>query len=150
MYEESLRMPLMMRYPAEIPSGQVAEQMVMNLDFAPTLLDFAGVPIPTDIQGESFRSMVTGSPPSNWRTSIYYHYYEYPYGWHNVKKHFGVRNERYKLINFYNDAYWELFDLQEDPHELNNVYDNPDYANVVDQMKEELTRLRAFYGDDEF
>ena len=65
-------------------------------------------------------------------------------------KHFGVRSQRYKLINFYNDAYWELFDLQEDPHELNNVYEDPGYADIADQMREELTRLRAFYGDDEF
>lgn len=151
MYEESLRMPLVMRYPAVIPAGQVTDEMVLNLDFAPTFLDLAHIEIPEEIQGKPLRTIISGNnAPSDWRTSIYYHYYEYPHGWHDVKRHFGVRTERYKLIDFYNDHYWELFDLKEDPNELNNIYENPEYADVVNELKEELTRLRDFYGDNEY
>jgi arylsulfatase A-like enzyme len=150
MYEESFRTPLLMRYPAVVPAGTTATEMVMNLDFAPTFLDFAGVEVPSDMQGEPLRGVVTGNPPEDWRKSVYYHYYEYPDGWHSVRRHFGVRNDRYKLINFYNDAIWELYDLESDPHELNNVYSDPSYSDVVTEMKAELTRLRDYYGDDEF
>ncbi len=148
MYEESLRMPLMLRYPKDVKAGQVAGAMVLNLDFAPTFLDYAGVKAPADMQGESFRAIARGVKPENWRTSIYYHYYEYPHGWHNVKRHYGVRTERYKLIHFYNDIdAWELYDLQKDPHELNNVIDDPDYTAIVKKLKLELNRLRQKYGD---
>jgi len=150
MYEESLGMPLVMRYPDEIKSAQVSQKMVMNLDFASTFLDFAGVDIPSDMQGKSLRSIVKGKSPADWRESIYYHYYEYPHGWHNVKRHCGVRTGQYKLIHFYQDDIWELFDLQKDPNEMNNVYANPEYADIVIDLKKELKRLQEFYGDTEY
>ncbi|GAH87421.1 unnamed protein product, partial [marine sediment metagenome] len=135
MYEESLRMPLLVRYPKEIKAGSVNDDIVLNLDFAPTLLDFAGVSKPADMQGRSFCQVLQGSTPQDWRTSMYYHYYEYP-GWHAVKRHYGVRTKRYKLIHFYYDIdAWELYDLQKDPNELNNIYDNPTYADVVKKLK---------------
>ena len=148
MYEESLSMPLVMRYPKEIKSGQISDDMVLKLDFASTFLDYAGVEIPADIQCESFRSLAYGKKPADCRTSMYYHYYEYPHGWHFVKRHYGIRTERYKLIHFYNDIdAWELYDLKKDPHELNNVYDSPEYAQVVKDLKMKLDRLQDKYGD---
>ena len=116
MYEESLSMPLVMRYPNAIPAGQVTDAMALNLDFAPTLLDFAGVSIPDAMQGHSLRPILAGTPTSDWRTSMYYHYYEYPHGWHDVKKHYGIRTTQYKLIHYYDDIdEWELYDLSKDP-----------------------------------
>jgi arylsulfatase A-like enzyme len=148
MYEESLSMPLVMRYPREIAAGQVSDAMALNLDFAPTFLDYAGVQIPEDMQGESLRSLARGQKPANWRTSMYYHYYEYPHGWHRVKKHYGIRTEQYKLIHYYDDIdAWELYDLKEDPHEINNVYGNPVYADIIKNLKAELKRLQQKYGD---
>ena len=147
MYEESLRMPLLVRYPQKIRPGSVNEDMVLNLDFGPTFLDFAGVARPADMQGRSFRRVLLDKTPKDWRTSMYYHYYEYP-AVHMVKRHYGVRTQRYKLIHFYNDIdAWELYDLQEDPNELNNVYDNPAYADIVRELKAELERLQKQYGD---
>ena len=146
MYEESLRMPLIIRYPEEIRPG-VSSEMVMNLDFAPSFLDYAGVPAPSDMQGQSMRRILHGDKPGDWRQSIYYHYYEYP-AEHSVKRHYGIRNRRYKLIHFYFDIdAWELYDLETDPHELVNVYDNPSYAPTVAELKGELERLRKRYGD---
>ena len=149
MYEESLRMPLLVRYPKEIKAGSVNDDIVLNLDFAPTLLDFAGVSKPADMQGRSFRPALQGSTPNDWRTSIYYHYYEYP-AVHMVKRHYGVRTKRYKLIHFYYDIdAWELYDLQKDPNELNNIYDVPAYADVIKKLKAELERLRKQFGDSD-
>lgn len=148
MYEESLGMPLLMRYPREIQASQVSNDLVMNLDFASTFLDYAGVEIPVEMQGTSLRSIVKGQKPEDWRESIYYHYYDNPNGWHNVGGHCGVRTKRYKLLYFYNEENWELFDLDEDPNEMNNVYSEPDYAFVVKEMKQELDRLIKLYGDD--
>ena len=148
MYEESLSMPLVMRYPAEIKPGQVSDKMVLNLDFASTFLDYAGVPIPEEIQGISLRRLASGQNVPDWRKSIYYHYYEHPHGWHNVRKHYGVRTERYKLIHFYEDEVsWELFDLQEDPQEMLNLYADSAYAGIIVELKEELKRLQTLYGD---
>lgn len=147
MYEESLRMPLLMRYPRQIKAGTVNEDIVLNLDFAPTFLDFAGSVKPEDMQGRSIRPLVRGKTPGYWRASMYYHYYEYP-GAHMVKRHYGVRTKRYKLIHFYHDIdAWELYDLEKDPHELNNVYGDPKYAGIVKELKAELQRLRKHYGD---
>jgi len=147
MYEESLRMPLMIRYPEEIKAGSVNGDITLNLDFAPTFLDFAGVAKPTDMQGQSLRPLLYNNTPDDWRSSMYYHYYEYP-GWHAVKRHYGVRTKRYKLIHFYHDIdEWELYDLQEDPHELNNIYDDPAYTSIVKELKDELVRLRKKYKD---
>jgi arylsulfatase A-like enzyme len=149
MYEESLRMPLLVRYPKKVKAGSVNDDIVLNIDFAPTFLDFAGVQIPDDIQGESIRPLLQGKTPDDWRSSMYYHYYEYP-GWHMVKRHYGVRTERYKLIHFYYDIdAWELYDLKKDPDELNNVYGEPAYADVVAELKKELAGLRKKYGDSD-
>jgi arylsulfatase A-like enzyme len=149
MYEESLRMPLLIRYLKEVKAGSVNGHIVLNLDFAPTFLDFAGVGTPADIHGRSFRSLLKGETPRGWRTSMYYHYYEYP-GAHAVKRHYGIRTKSYKLIHFYYDIdAWELYDLQKDPNELNNLYGNPAYGDIVKVLKTELGRLREQYGDSD-
>jgi arylsulfatase A-like enzyme len=149
MYEESLRMPLLVRYPRQVKAGTVNKDIVLNLDFAPTFLDFAGVEVPKDIQGASFRKLLRAKTPTDWRKSMYYHYYEYP-AVHQVKRHYGVRTDRYKLIHFYYDIdAWELYDLPKDPHELNNVYNNPAYADIVKQLKTELRLLQKQYGDSD-
>ena len=128
MYEESLRMPLLVRYPRQIAPGSIAESMVLNLDFAPTLLDLAGASIPAEMQGRSFASILRGKTPADWRRSMYYRFYEAQYG---AGPHFGVRTDRYKLIHFlYGDFGWELYDLKVDPHEMVNLYDRPDSADV--------------------
>jgi len=147
MYEESLRMPLLVRYPKEIRAGSVNDDIVLNLDFGETFLDYAGVSAPGDMQGRSLRPLLQGHPPDDWRTSMYYHYYEYP-AVHSVKRHYGVRTRRHKLIHFYNDIdEWELYDLKNDPDELRNVYSDPEYTDVVKELKGELSRLRTQYGD---
>ncbi len=147
MYEESLRMPLLVRYPKEIRPGSVNSDIVLNLDFAETFLDWAGVPVPADMQGRSLRPLLRGRTPGDWRTSMYYHYCEYP-AVHSVKRHYGVRTERYKLIHFYHDIdEWELYDLQADPDEMRNIYADPKYADVVQELTTELKRLRAQYND---
>jgi arylsulfatase A-like enzyme len=149
MYEESLRMPLLVRYPNHIQAGSVNNDIVLNIDFASTFLDLAGVKAPEEFQGESLKEILQGNTPKDWRKSMYYHYYEYP-GAHMVKRHFGVRNERYKLIRFYYDIdAWEFYDLQEDPRELRNVYGDPRYAAIIKDMKQELERLREKYGDSD-
>ncbi len=148
MYQESFRTPILMRYPPEIKPGTVVDKMVQNLDFAPTFLDYAGVTIPKDIQGESFRKLVNGEA-SEWRDAIYYTYYEYP-AVHMVKRHYGVRTDRYKLMHFYYDIdEWELYDMEKDPHEMHNVYDDPAYADVQKMMHERLDEMRAKYGDSD-
>ena len=147
MYEESLRMPLVVRYPKEIRPGSLNHDLVQNLDFAETFLDYAGAAIPADMQGRSLRPVLRGRTPRDWRKSIYYHYYEYP-GAHSVKRHYGVRTDRYKLIHFYHDIdEWELYDMKSDPDELRNVFGDPKYADVVKDLTAELKRLRAMYKD---
>ena len=148
MYEESLRMPLMVRYPKEVEAGAVSKDIVLNLDFGPTFLDYAGIETPADMQGESMRAVLKGETPGSWRKAMYYHYYEYP-AVHSVKRHYGVRNKRYKLIHFYNDIdEWELYDLKEDPQEMKNIYGDPKSAKIVARLKGQLKRLRAKYKDD--
>jgi len=148
MYEESFRTPILMRYPKKIKPGTVINEMVQNLDFAPTFLDFANVPIPGDIQGESLAELVEGKA-TNWRDAIYYTYYEYP-GEHNVNRHHGVRTDRYKLIHFYHDVgKWELYDLEKDPSEMNNLYDDPEYKQVQEQMHKKLQEVREKYRDSD-
>ena len=147
MYEESLRMPLLVRYPKEIRAGSENADIVLNLDFAETFLDYAGVAAPGDMQGRSLRPLLQGRTPTDWRKSMYYHYYEYP-AVHSVKRHYGVRTQRYKLIHFYHDIdEWELYDLKSDPDERRNVYGDPQYADVVKELKAELSRLRTQYKD---
>jgi len=149
MYEESLRMPLLIRYPARLAAGQTVDELVLNLDFAPTLLDFAGVPIPGDMQGRSLRPLVDGSTPTAWRDAVYYRYYEFPHGWHLVRPHYGVRTARYKLIHFEGDMdHWELYDLAQDPNELVNLYDSEDYASVQGELHIRLAELRRELKDE--
>jgi arylsulfatase A-like enzyme len=146
MYEESLRMPFLARWPARIPPGTRVPQMIQNIDYAPTFLEAAGLPVPEDVQGESLVSLMEGDDPDSWRRSIYYHYYEFP-AVHMVAKHYGVRTDRYKLIHYYETDEWECFDLEADPNEMNSVYDDPGYVSVVAELEEELGRLRETYGD---
>jgi arylsulfatase A-like enzyme len=123
--------------------------MVINLDFGPTFLDCAGLEKPADVQGRSFLSLLTGQTVVGWPESIYYHYYEFP-AIHMVKRHFGVRTGRYKLIHFYYDIdAWELYDLANDPHELNNVAADPAYAGIRSDLEVELVRIQNRYGDSE-
>jgi len=148
MYEPSLSTPLLVRYPKEIKAGTEVMEMVLNLDHAPTILDFAGVDIPEDMQGKSWRAIASGKSVP-WRDAIYYHYYEYP-GPHNVKRHYGVRTDRYKLIHFYHDVYeWEMYDLKLDPQEMNSIYDKPEYAEVQNLLQKRLAELRLQYGDSD-
>ena len=114
MYEESLRMPFLARWPAAIKADTVNDGMILNVDFAPTLMDAAGLKTPADMQGRSFLPLLKGERPKDWRTSMYYRYYHYPMH-HRVQPHYGVRTERYKLIYFNKIDQWELFDLQKDP-----------------------------------
>ena len=148
MYEESFRTPLLIRYPKEIKPGTEIDALVQNLDFAPTLLDYAGVAAPEEMQGESFRDIVNGKT-EEWRDAVYYTYYEYP-SVHMVKRHYGVATDRYKLMHFYYDVdEWEMYDLQEDPNEMHSVYDDPDYTEVQEMMHANLDSIRAFYGDSD-
>lgn len=165
MYEPSIRIPLVARYPRLGAAGHVSDELVMNIDFAPTILDFAGVPIPQGMQGRSLRSLMEGASTEDWRPSIYYAYYENswelhgkgdeamaePYRYftaHRIGPHRGVRTGRYKLIEYYSEGeYWELFDLKQDPNELKNLYGDPAYAALVADLKEDLRRLRGQYQD---
>ncbi|TKG96306.1 DUF4976 domain-containing protein [Puteibacter caeruleilacunae] len=150
MYEECYRMPLLIRYPKAIKAGTTSNALAMNVDFAPTFLDFAGVEVPKDMQGKSLRNILEneGKAPENWRDATYYHYYEYP-SWHSVKRHYGLRTEKYKLIHFYNDVdEWELYDMEKDPQEMQNVIDDPAYKELVPELKARLKDLRLQYQDD--
>lgn len=122
-------------------------QLVQNIDYAPTFLDLAGVPVPSDMQGVSLLPLLKGENPENWRKSLYYHFYEYP-AEHAVKRHYGVRTEKYKMIHFYNDIdVWELYDLEKDPEEMYNVFEVLAYKEVVDFMNRELIHLQRQYND---
>jgi arylsulfatase A-like enzyme len=148
MYKESFRTPLLVRYPKEIEAGTKIDKLVQNLDFAPTFLDYTGISVPEEMQGESFRQLVAGET-EEFRDAAYYTYYEYP-SVHMVKRHYGVATERYKLMHFYYDIdEWELYDLEKDPDEMKSVYDDPEYADVQKMMHEKLTELRAYYGDSD-
>jgi arylsulfatase A-like enzyme len=146
MYEESLRTPLVMRYPGVIQPGTEVNQMVVNIDLAPTLLDMAGGKTDAGMQGSSFAGLLKQPQSANaWRTSLYYHYYEYPDP-HRVAPHFGIRTEQYKLIRFYgphND--WELYDIKKDPHEMNNLYVAMSSSANVQQLRKELLQLARKY-----
>lgn len=146
MYEPSFRTPLIVKWPQVIKPGSKSNDMVMNMDLAETLLDAAHVKIPEDMQGRSMLPIWQGKTPDDWRKYVYYHYYESG-GEHNVAKHVGVRSDRYKLINYYENGDWELYDLQKDPHELNNVYNNPDYKQIQDSLKNELQVQMKKFND---
>ena len=149
MYEESLRMPLMVSYPADIEAGTVNKDIVLNLDFAPTFLDYAGVEIPEEMQGRSLKPVLKGETPEDWRDAMYYHYYEYPSS-HAVKRHYGIRTDRYKLIHFYYDIdAWEFYDLKQDSLEVHNEIDNPEYQDKIEELKGELDNLRNRYEDSD-
>lgn len=144
MYEECQRTPLLVRYPKAVAAGSHTKALAMNIDLAPTFVDMAGLPVPADMQGRSLKGVLTsgGTVPEGWRTGVYYHYYEYP-SWHSVKRHYGVRTADYKLIHFYNDVdEWELYDLKKDPHEMCNVYNDPEYAAVRSDMHAWLEQLQ--------
>jgi arylsulfatase A-like enzyme len=161
MYEESLRMPFLVRYPAAIKPGSVNGDMVLNLDFAETFLDYAGIRAPADMQGRSFRPILEGRTPNDWRQSMYYRYWMHLAD-HGVPAHYGVRTRQWKLIYYYGKALgsagaidrdtppeWELFDMVNDPHEMENLYADPAHAGVVKQLKSELARLRKLYKDED-
>ena len=150
-------MPLLVRYPRLIKPGSASDAMVLNVDFAPTLLDLAGVTVPADMQGRSLRPLLAGSPPAGWRRSIYYRYYATEYG---IAPHAGLRTERYKPIHYQGAAglddgtslgnpkqsrqvdEWELFDLQTDPEKRVNLYLKPAAHTIVPPLRKELDRLR--------
>jgi arylsulfatase A-like enzyme len=142
-FEESLRTPLLIRWPGVTQPGSVCKDIVSNLDVAETFLEAAGQPVPAEMQGHSLVSILKGQTPADWRKSLYYHYYEYP-GPHNVARHYGVVTDRYKLVYFYepDTNYWELFDRQKDPREMRSVFGQPEYASVQEELKQELARLR--------
>ncbi len=144
-YEESFRTPLVVRWPGVVEAGSVNGDLVMNLDFAPTLLEAAGVAVPGRMQGESMVGVLQGQTPTDWRQSVYYHYYENP-GSHNVARHECVRTHTHKLIRFYETDEWELYDLVADPGEMQNVYGEAGTEGITEQLKAELEYLRAKYA----
>ena len=161
-YEECLRMPFLIRYPKEIKPETINNDIVMNLDFAPLFLDYAGIPVPSYMQGESFRNNLKGQNPANWRKSMYYRYWMNDDNDHHVAAHYGIRTERYKLVYYYalplgmkgaNKGSlvpeWELYDLQNDPAEMNNIYENPANKNLIAQLKKELLQLKEKYDDQD-
>ncbi len=159
MYEQSLQMPFIARLPGEIDAGSVSNAMLLNVDFAATFYDYAGIDCPEEVQGTSGRQILAGTTPDGWRTSMYYRYWMSMLG-HRVVPNYGVRNERYKLIHYYGvlpedtglddlniPAEWELYDLHADPEEIKNVYGSPEYSSVQADMLRELNRLQAAAGD---
>ncbi|MBR2857080.1 MAG: sulfatase [Bacteroidales bacterium] len=149
MYEECLRMPFVIRYPKMIKAGSTSKAICMNVDFGPTFLDLAGIEVPSEMQGRSFRKVLEkkGRIPAGWREAAYYHYYEYP-AEHSVKRHYGIRTSDCKLIHFYNDIdQWEMYDMTADPQEMRNVYDDPAYAGKRAQMHRILEQVQQEYED---
>jgi arylsulfatase A-like enzyme len=148
MYEESLRMPFLVRWPATIKAGTRTDAIALNLDFAPTFLDAAGLAVPADMQGRSLVPVMRGRTPADWRTSMYYRYYHDP-GDHNTRAHYGVRTRTHKLIYFWKKDQWELFDLLNDPSELHNLYGVPGQETMTAALKAELLRLKQAVRDDD-
>ena len=145
MYETSFRMPLLMQYPKEIEAGSVISEMTQNLDFAPTFLDMAGIEIPEDMQGISFKKVLYGKEAEIGRDAIYYHYYDFP-AFHMVKRQYGIKTDRYKLIHFYDDIdTWEFYDLEKDPKEQNNLIDAEEYQAEVKMMHQKLDSVQQHY-----
>ena len=147
MYEESMRTPLIMRLPQGLERRGDITEMVQNIDYAPTFLELAGAEIPADIQGVSLVPLLKGEHPKEWRKALYYHFYEYP-AEHMVKRHYGIRTERYKLIHFYDDIdEWELYDLQSDSTEMHNLYGKTGYDSLTIELKRALLNLQVMYSD---
>jgi arylsulfatase A-like enzyme len=145
-YNESFKTPLLVKWPGVIEPNSTNTQMVQNLDFAPTLLEAAGAPTPEEMQGESLIPLFKGQN-EGFRDAVYYHYYEYP-GIHMVKRHYAFVNEDYKLAHFYYDIdEWELYDRKKDPLEMTNVYNDPEYAEIVTDLKNRLAEMRVYYKD---
>lgn len=145
MYEEAFRTPLIISCPSIRTKGIVSKQLVQNIDYAPTILDFAGVEIPSDMQGESLVPILNKGKVKNWRKSLYYQYYDYP-GGHDIHKHQGVVTKRYKLIYFYEIDEWEFYDLKKDPSEMKNEYKNSTYKKEIARLKKELNKLQKMYN----
>ena len=163
MYEESLRMPFVARLPREVKAGSANDDLVLNVDFAPLFLDLAGITVPDEFQGRSFRPLLNGETLADWQQSLYYRYWMHGDGAHNVYAHYGVRTRTHKLIYFYNDGCgqagtgnetcppeWELFDLESDPYELRSVYGEDEYARVQGELADELHRLQEEVGDERY
>jgi len=148
MYEDSLKTPLIMRWPEAVKPGSTTEAMALNVDLAPTFLEAAGLPVPGDMQGRSLLPILRGQVPAGWRTSMYYRYYHDP-GDHNTRAHYGVRTQTHKLIYYWTKDQWELFDLVEDPLELHNLYGRPGQEQLTAELKAELGRLRKELHDDD-
>lgn len=156
MYEESIRMPFIIRYPKEIEAGSTVDDIILNIDFAPLLLDYAGIRVPESMQGRSFRANLQGQTPDNWRKAFYYRYWMHQ---QHRPAHLGVRTKRYKLIYLYGqplrDVYgasptkpsWEFYDLQEDPKELDNRYGESRYKSKIRALKDTLWQLKERAGD---
>ena len=147
-YEESLRMPFMVKYPERIKAGSVNEDIITNIDFAPTLLELAGITTTQKMQGTSFVPVLEGNTPKDWQDAMYYHYYEFPF-WHHVQPHYGIRTQKYTLAHFYyNIDVWELYDLEKDPSQMNNIYSDPNYASTIAELKVKLKNLMIKYEND--
>jgi len=147
-YEESLRMPFMVKYPKKIKAGSVNEDIITNIDFAPTLLELAGISTTQKMQGTSFVPVLEGNTPKDWQDAMYYHYYEFPF-WHHVQPHYGIRTQKYTLAHFYyNIDVWELYDLEKDPGQVNNIYNDPNYAEVIAELKVKLKNLMIKFEDN--
>ena len=149
MYEESIRMPFLVRYPSLVKAGSECDRIVLNTDIGPTLLDLAGVPVPDDMDGRSMKQLLAQTVDQDWRQSMYYHFYEHnpKSPWHVIDPHYGIRTERYKLIHFYPIDDWELYDLKKDPLEQTNRYRDPEYGEVVNDLKAQLKVLRQELND---
>jgi len=147
MYEESMRLPLLVRYPKEVKPGTVNDKLVSILDFAPTFLDYANASVPAELHGKSIRQLLNGKETKEWRNSVYYHYF----GQYDVPAHNGVRTKNYKLIHFYDtneDPEWELYDLEKDPNELNNTYTLPESKAEITALEDELKRLKVKFNEE--
>ncbi len=148
MYEESLRMPFLVRWPAGVRPGSTSDAIGINCDFAPTFLDLAGQPTPKDMQGRSFVPIWKGKKPQDWRHAMYYRYYHDP-GDHNTRAHYGIRTDTHKLMYFWKKDQWECYDLVADPQEMHNIYNDPKAQKVVASLKQELYRLKKELKDDD-
>jgi arylsulfatase A-like enzyme len=154
MLEESARMPFIIRYPKEIEPGTTVDDIILNIDFAELILDYANAEIPGYMQGRSFRENLMGKTPEDWREAMYYHYWTHQ---ERRPSHYGIRTNKYKLIYYYGlqrmghqpDSCWELYNLEKDPHELVNVYNKPQYDDVINRLKVKLKTLRKKYEDTE-
>jgi arylsulfatase A-like enzyme len=152
MYEQAIRVPWIIRYPGKVKPGSVSKDWVVSIDNAPTVLDLLGLSVPADMQGRSIAPLLSGEAPSDWQTSMYYHYYEFaPPHW--VLPHYGIRTSRYKLISYYTVNQWELFDLEKDPDEMENLFEwsgykvHPAYESVANDLVSQLKQIREKYKD---